>query len=60
MKINYMCIYLLMRKPLNMYLLSLENKMKTPYRKLMIKTGVNEFEIFDIFSIAIKILRQKS
>lgn len=40
--------------------LSLENKMKTPYRKLTIKTGVNEFEIFDILSIAVKIWRQKS
>jgi len=60
MKVNYMCIYLLMRKSQNIYLLSLENKMKTPYRKLTIKTGVNEFRIFDILSAAIKILRQKS
>lgn len=42
------------------YLLSLENKMKTPYRKLTMKTGLNEFEIFDILSIAVKIWRQKS
>jgi len=60
MKVNYMRIYLLMRKSQNIYLLSLEYKMKTPYRKLTIKTGVNEFEIFDTLSVAVKILRQKS
>jgi len=60
MKVNYMCIYLLMRKSQNIYLLSLENKMKTPYRKLTIKTGVNKFAIFDVLFIVIKILRQKS
>jgi len=49
-----------MRKSQNIYLLSLEYKMKTPYRKLTIKTGVKEFEIFDILSVAVKILRQKS
>ena len=55
-----MCIYLLMKKFLNIYLLSLENKMKTPYRKLTIKRGVNVFEIFEIISVAVKILRRKS
>lgn len=36
----------------NSYLLTLENKMKTPYRKLMIKRGVNAFEILEIISVA--------
>jgi len=54
-----MCIYLLMRKSQNIYLLSFENKMRRPYRKLTITTGVNEFEIFDFLSIVVKILRQK-
>ena len=45
-----------MKKFLNIYLLSLANKMKTPYRKVTMKTGTNTIEIFDI-SIAVKILR---
>ena len=48
-----------MRKSLNINLLSLEDKMKTPYRKLTIETGVNVFEIFGSIFIAVKILRQK-
>ena len=55
-----MCIHFLMKKFLNIYLLSLENKMKTPYRKLTMKRGANAIEIFEIISIAVKILRQKS
>ena len=55
-----MCIHLLMKNILNIYLLSLANKMKTPHRKLTMKRGVNAYEIFEIISIAIKILRQKS
>ena len=46
-----MCIHLLMKKFLNIYLLSLANKMKTPYWKLTMKRGV-------IISVAVKILRQ--
>ena len=53
-----MCIHLLMKKFLNIYLLSLVNKMKTPYWKLTMKRGVNMFEIFEIISVAVKILRQ--
>ena len=49
-----------MRKSLNIYLLSRENKMKTPHRKLTIKTVVNAFEIVGIISVAVTILRQKS
>ena len=45
---------------MNIYLLSLENKMKTPYRELTVKKGVNAFEIFEIISVAVKILRLKS
>ena len=47
-------------KMLNIYLLSLANKMKTPYRKLKMKRGVNAYEIFEIISVAVRILRQKS
>jgi len=60
MKVNYNVHLSPNEKILNIYLLSVENKMKTPYRKLTIKTGVNVFEIFDILSIAVKILGQKS
>lgn len=49
-----------MKQFLNIYLLLLENKMKTPYMKLTIKRGVNAFEIFEIISVEVKILRQKS
>ena len=55
-----MCIHLLMKKILNIYLLSLANKMKTPYRKLTMKRGVDAYEIFEIIFVAVKILRPKS
>ena len=48
-----------MKKFLNIYLLFLAKKMKTPYRKLTMKRGANAIEIFEIISIAVKILRQK-
>ena len=43
----------------NPYLLTLENEMKTPYRKLMIKRGVNAFEIFEVISVAIENFQTK-
>ena len=55
-----MCIHLLMKKIPNIYLLSLANKMKTPYRKLTMKRVLNAFEIFEIISVVVKLLRQKS
>ena len=49
-----------MKRILDIYLLSLAIKMKTPYRKLTMKRGVNAYQIFEIMSLAVKILRQKS
>ena len=55
-----MCIYLLVKQFLNIYLPLLANKVKTPYMKLTIKRGVNAFEILEIIFLEVKILRQKS
>ena len=41
-----------MRKSLNIYLLSFENNIKTPYRKLTIKKGLNVSEIFEVINYA--------